>query len=49
MLAGMIMRPRATSDRISSRSDVLAPGDVLHFLGDHALAGVMHLRPDRIA
>ena len=44
MLAGMIMRPRATSARTSSGARLLALGDVLHLLGDDALAGVVHLR-----
>ena len=28
--------------------DVLALGDIFHFLGDDALPRVIHLRPDRI-
>ena len=49
MLAGMIIRPRATSARTSSRRQFLAPGDILHLFGDDALARVVHLRPNRIA
>ena len=47
-LAGMIIRPRATSERTSSGSDVLAVGDVVHLLGDDALAGIMHLRANLV-
>ena len=48
MLAGMIIRPRATSERTVSGGKLFAPGDILHLAGDHALAGVMHLGPDRV-
>ncbi len=43
-LAGMTIRPRATSLRTSSGSTLLALGDVGHLLGHDALAGVVHLR-----
>ena len=49
MLAGMIIRPRATSSRTSLGRQALALGDVLHLLGDPALPGVVHLRPDVVA
>ena len=47
-LAGMIIRPRATSERTNSGAEALAPGDVLHLFGDDALAGIVHLRADCI-
>ena len=49
MLAGMIMRPRATSSRTVSGARRSRLRDVFHLLGDPALAGVMHLRPDAVA
>ena len=48
MLAGMIIRPRATSVADQFRAQVLAAGDVLHLPGDHALPGVVDLGADRI-
>ena len=48
MLAGMIMRPRATSERTSSGGELLALGDIVHLFGDDALAGIMHLRANWI-
>ena len=49
MLAGMIMRPRATSSRTVSGGQAFALRHVLHLLGDPALAGVVHLRADAVA
>ena len=43
MLAGIIIRPRATSSRTSSGASFLAVGNIRHFFRDQALAGVMHL------
>ena len=48
-LAGMIIRPRATSLRTSSGVELLPRRDVRHLLGDDALAGVVHLRDVRLA
>ena len=44
MLAGMIVRPRATSLADQFRGKLLALATYCHLLGDHALAGVVHLR-----
>ena len=44
MLAGMIMRPRATSSITSDSGRFSRLATIGHLLGDHTLAGVMHLR-----
>ena len=49
MLAGMIMRPRATSSRMVSGGKPLAARDVLHLLGDTPLPGIVDLRADTVA
>ncbi len=42
-LAGMTMRPRATSSRMSSGSSLLALRHAAHLGRDHALPRVVHL------
>ena len=44
MLAGMIMRPRATSERTSSGERRSRCATILHLFRDDALAGIVHLR-----
>ena len=44
MLAGMIMRPRATSSRTSSGVELFFVCDERHLFGDGALARIVHLR-----
>ncbi len=46
VLAGMIIRPRATSERTSSGVEPLAPGDERHLVGDDPLSGHFDLRHD---
>jgi hypothetical protein len=43
MLAGMIIRPRATSSRISATGR-FSVGHIVHLLRHDALTGVVHLR-----
>ena len=49
ILAGMIMRPRATSARIGLGVQALAARHVFHLFGDPPLAGIMHLCADLVA
>ena len=46
MLAGMIIRPRATSARTTSGVEPFPPGDERHLVGDDPLAGHFDLRHD---
>ena len=49
MFAGMIARPRATSDRTNSGVDPFANRDELHLRRDHAVPRVVHLRDRAVA